>query len=133
MRAKQHFDPMQLGHLFMVDGFQTQRIQPIHFLPVMHDVAKAIERTALTQFFFRLLNGGNHAEAETRFLVDGNHNGIDEWTIYDLQLGAEHPEHLFHLLLAGHVRVVDNHGVFRLTKRRLGTMCVAVIAVFYVC
>ena len=132
MRTKQHFYSVQLSHLLMVDGFQAKRIQPVHFLPVMHDIAKAIERTTLTQFFFRLLNGGNHAEAKTRFLVDGNHNGIDEWTIDNLQFGAEDPKYLFHLLFAGHVRVVDNHGVFCLTKRRLGTMRVAVIAVFYI-
>ena len=72
MRAKQHFHPMQTGQLIVVNRLQTHRRQTIHFLSVVHNITQTIERTAMTQFFLRLLDSGHYAEAETRVFINCN-------------------------------------------------------------
>ena len=68
--AQQYLDIMQLFHVFVVDGDKPQVAEPVTFHSVVHDVAQAIERVALCQFFFGFLDGGGHAEAEAAAAVD---------------------------------------------------------------
>ena len=68
--AQQHFRIVQLIHIFMVDGYEPQIVEPFAFHAVVHDVAEAIERVALCQFFFCLPDGGGHAETEAATTVD---------------------------------------------------------------
>ena len=58
----------------MVNGRETKRRQAIHFLPVMDNIAKTIERTALLQFLLCFADGRDHSETKTRFFVYGYQN-----------------------------------------------------------
>ena len=79
--TQQHFDIVQTCHVVVVDGDKAHLAQTLALHTIMYNVTQTIERSALCQFLFCLLNGSGHAETEAATIVDfnfkhasGNHN-----------------------------------------------------------
>ena len=65
MGSEKHLGIVQLGELLVVDGYESQLLEPVAFYAVVHDVAQAIEPFALLQLLFGFLYGCGYTKAES--------------------------------------------------------------------
>ena len=54
----------------MVNGDKSHLTEALALHAVVHDIAEAVERLALRQFFLGLSDGSGHSEAEAATLID---------------------------------------------------------------
>ncbi len=62
--TEQYFGILQLCKLIVVDGIQSQMLQPFTFTPVVYDISQAVERFTLCQFFFSFPDSSSHSKAK---------------------------------------------------------------------
>ena len=70
MGAQQDLDVVELAQVVVVDGDEAHLAQALALHAVVHDIAEAVERLALCQFFLSFLDGGGHAEAEAAAFIN---------------------------------------------------------------
>ena len=67
--SQEHLDVVELAHLVVVDGDESELCQAVALHAVVHNVAQAVELVALGQFFLCLADGCRHTEAKSAAAV----------------------------------------------------------------
>nr|DAF45631.1 MAG TPA: hypothetical protein [Siphoviridae sp. ctBLh2] len=133
----------QTGHVGMADGPQPESLEALHLDPVVYDIPERVDRTAFGEGPLGLRNRPDYAEAESRFVVDlylhpgrslvrfrrpafrgvrhlrprGRSPRTGGRVVLSVFQSFEPLHEPRHLLLDGHVAVVQLHGVRGLPQR----------------